>query len=230
MEPPVLDPRLDGLRAMAGDAQMIADIGADHGHLAFALLRRQAQRQVLIADISSASLEKARRLLHGTPESARATFVVADGLDALTSWQRPEVIILAGMGAGLIREILCKGRAQIQDALLCLQPNRDVELLRAWLYRQGFSLTREMLVQAAGRYYVLLGARQMPLDLPCEKSLFLGPLLMRERPALYEPYLAWRAQVLSHALAGLQNGTDPRTPDRREVIRQQLRWIKEEQQ
>lgn len=228
MEPPALDPRLSGLQRLVGDAQWVADIGADHGYLAYALLRENQTRRLLVADISNDSLAKALSLFRGAPEAERATFVVADGLEALKGWETPGAIILAGMGAGLIAHILENGKERIGQSRLCLQPNRNVEMLRTWLYGNGFFLLEEELVQAAGRYYVLLCAQSGKTSPPSAKALFLGPYLMQSRPPLYRPYLMWRAQVLRHALRGLESGRGARDQIRRAETKKQLKWIEEE--
>ena len=65
--------------ALAQGAQVFADIGADHGRLSAVMLLSGA-RSALVADISAAALEKARKRLHALGLDNRATFAVADGL------------------------------------------------------------------------------------------------------------------------------------------------------
>ena len=60
---PLLDGRLSAAMALAQGAQVFADIGADHGRLSAVMLLSGA-RSALVADISAAALEKARKRLH----------------------------------------------------------------------------------------------------------------------------------------------------------------------
>ena len=70
---PLLDGRLSAAMALAQGAQVFADIGADHGRLSAVMLLAGA-RSALVADISAAALEKARKRLHALGLDNRATF------------------------------------------------------------------------------------------------------------------------------------------------------------
>ena len=78
-----LDSRLHSALLLAQPCGVCADIGADHGRLSAALLQSGRAKQVLVADVSAPSLNKAKILLGGLGLSDRATFAVADGLRAL---------------------------------------------------------------------------------------------------------------------------------------------------
>lgn len=222
-----LDERLGSIASMLHGAHTVADIGADHGRLAFFLLQQDPARQVLVSDISADSLQKARNLFAGTPEKQRAVFVVADGLDALDATNSPDAIVIAGMGAKLICRILDRGMEQIGNALVCLQANLDIDLLRVWLAGNGFVFEQERIVQAAGRYYVLLAARKGEEIVYSDRALFLGPLLMNERPPLYLPYLRWRQSVLRHAAQGLAQSQSPEALARLMRTKTLLAWIED---
>lgn len=223
-----LDTRLGAMMELVGQALRVADIGADHGHLALALLQQCPARQVLISDISADSLEKARLLFQNLPEQERAVFVVADGLDALSAMPDIDAIAIAGMGAGLIKQMLDRGKERIGDAVLCLQPNRDIHFLRAWLQENSFIIEAERLVYAAGRYYSLLRAKQGHSIRFSEKELFLGPMLCKDKSPLFPGYLSWQRDVLRYTLAGLGQSTQRSAARKAKEIRRQLRWVEEE--
>ena len=68
-----LDSRLHSALLLAQPCGVCADIGADHGRLSAALLQSGRAKQVLVADVSAPSLNKAKILLGGLGLSDRAT-------------------------------------------------------------------------------------------------------------------------------------------------------------
>ena len=60
-----LDSRLQAALLLTQPCGVCADIGADHGRLSAALLQSGRAKQVLVADVSAPSLNKAKILLGG---------------------------------------------------------------------------------------------------------------------------------------------------------------------
>jgi len=225
-----LDPRLGALAALVDEgAELVADIGADHGRLACALLAARPGLRMIVADISADSLAKARALLERRGFANRAELRVADGLRAVREGESPDAIVLAGMGGATLRGILAAERAKeaIGGAELILQPNVEASLLREWLCASGFPLSGEAVVRANGRYYVILRARRgEPMELtPRERAL--GPCLLAQRPPEYAGFLHWREQVLARALTDLRTARE-RDEAREGEIAREIAWIREE--
>lgn len=190
---PAPGPRKAALVSMMPSVALGAEIGADHGITAAHLLAQGLCARMVISDISAASLEKARRLfqLHGL--EGRAIFRVADGLAAIR--EPAQAVLIAGMGAKVIREIMAGGTKYVDGAAWVLQPNRDVEALRAWLVANGYRIVAERIAREARRFYVILRAERGVQALSRRECL-LGPCLLRERPEGYLDYLVWRRDCL----------------------------------
>ncbi len=228
-----LDERLQAIAALIPEgAAWVADIGADHGRLACALLTVRPELRMVVADISADSLAKARRLLAARGLEERVRFAVADGLKALAG-QPVQAIVLAGMGAETLQGILAAPGADeaVGAARVILQANVDVPMLRRWLTEHGYALEAEAVAAAAGRYYVILCARRgtaAPLD---DKACALGPCLLAERPPEFMPYLRWRKKVLTRVAQRLQTTADLTKPDlaaRLAACLREIAWIEEE--
>ena len=232
----LLDERLEALAELSAQAcpahgaSLVADIGADHGRLACALLQRLPGLRMIVSDVSADSLDKARRLLAAEGLAERAVLRVADGLAALAG-ERPDAVVVAGMGAKTIREIVLAGAQAIGDARLILQPNLDAPRLRAFLCAHGFPLEAERIVRAAGRSYVILCARRGACVTLDAKACAIGPCLMAERPPGYAKYLRWRHGVASRVLARLADAHDGQRQGvaaRRASLLQEICWLEEE--
>jgi tRNA (adenine22-N1)-methyltransferase len=189
--------RMQAILSLVPPAPLIAEIGADHGILSAHLLAAGAAGRMIVADISAASLDKARRLFALHEMAERAAFRVADGLNAIAG-EAVGAVVVAGMGGKTIIRMLDSGAHLAGGAALILQPNGDPAPLRRWLMDHGYRIDAERLAREDRRYYIalraLLGEAQYT-----PQELLIGPCLLRERPALLGDYLAWRAACLARA-------------------------------
>lgn len=180
----------------------IADIGADHGYLAAHLLNGGLSERVIVADISEYALARAVRNLSRYGLDDRARFVRADGLEAIDD--PADVIVIAGLGAQTMGEILERGRSRLQGARLLLAPNRDPEVMRLVLARLGYRIECERAALAAGRYYLAIIAcphnhDQLPND---RETIYLGSLDIQVEGDPWVGYWSWREGVLLAAGRG----------------------------
>lgn len=190
---PMPGPRKDALCQLTPQCEVAAEIGADHGITSAHLIRKDICSKMIVSDISAASLDKARRLFEMHEMTDAAEFYVADGMDAIN---RPvDAIIIAGMGANTMVDILQAGIDRIGDAKLVLQTNTDLDILRRWLMEHDFCIEAEKLVRDSGRFYVVMRALRGK-SIYTEKELLLGPRLLHERPLLWMDYLTWRHECL----------------------------------
>ena len=190
---PELDERLSTVVELTPRCNVVADIGADHGHTACHLLDTGKCDQMIVTDISPKALAraKAKLTLHGLERRAR--FYVADGLAFLN--EPVDAIVVTGMGAQTMVELLDRGKERLQNACLILQPNRSPEAVRGWLADQNYTITDERIAFAAGRYYVILRAKPGKPETDA-RMVYLGPCLLRDRPTYFNSYVRWRLNVL----------------------------------
>lgn len=213
-----LGPRKDAIIALVPQCARGAEIGADHGQISAGILQAGRCKQMLVCDISAASLRKARRLFASLGWEEQAAFAEADGLEAIET--PVDAIVIAGMGAKTMTGILERGLDRIGDAALVLQANPGPEDLRAWLCAHGFRIEAETLVYDEGRYYIALRAVKGAEPLT-ERQTLLGPRLLENRTPLFESYL-------QHKLDCARVGLSDRQKQRAEMIEQTLKEGKAE--
>lgn len=167
-----LPPRLAAVAGLVPPGSRVADVGCDHGRLAAELARR--------GSFVVATDRKLRRVPEGVP------FRLGDGLAPLSSRDRIEVVVLAGLGARSIVRIL--GASRLPVARLVLQPQTEAPLLRRWLVEHGRRIVDEALVRDGGRTYVVVAAEEgdaadgLRLEgLERDDVLAAGPVLLRRR-------------------------------------------------
>ena len=224
----MLDGRLSAAMALGAGTRVFADIGADHGRLSAALLLGGAGHG-LVSDVSAAALEKARRRLCALGLEDRATFAVADGLDALSALEGPppDTIFVLGMGGGTVCGILKRGCHRLCGASLVLGAQTDLPMVRRAVSDIGYRIQREQIAPAGGRDYVLMrcGVARPDEAAYTEEELWLGPVLLRERPAQWRRVLERRERILQQEISAMQRADLEKDKARLALSRRELGYV-----
>lgn len=200
-----LDPRLSRIAAFVGTCACCADVGSDHGRLGAFLLQSGQCQRVVLTDISSASLSKARKLIALMDLEPRAAFRVGDGAQAIDC--PVDAVVIAGMGGETIASIVEESAGRLHGARLILQPNVALASLRRRLNGCGWRIVDEDLVRDGRRIYPILVAVEGEQQLSALQAE-AGPVLLERRPPLLADYAAFRLRVARKALSGAQKGGD----------------------
>ena len=151
--------RLDCAIELLSGAQVVADVGCDHGRLSCALIQRNLAECCIATDISEPSLKKAERLIRQIGAQDRVETRLGDGLTPLAAGEADAIAIL-GMGGTLMAQILLVD-PPLKGAKKCvLQPMRAAEDIRRWLYERNYPVLDDRVVFDAGRYYQVFSVGQ----------------------------------------------------------------------
>ncbi len=136
----------------------ICDVGTDHGYLPIYLLNENICEHAYACDINEKPLLSARNNLLKHPEiSSKMEFILSNGLEKVPVSEISDIII-AGMGAELIADILTKG-GDLRGKNLILQPMTNHAYLRNFLCENGFEIIKEKAVIDKNHSYVIINAR-----------------------------------------------------------------------
>ena len=203
MRPVGLSPRLLALADQVPQGARFADIGTDHARLPVWLLEHGRISSAIACDLREGPLLQARRTAARHQLSEQLSFRLGDGLAPLSP-REAEVIAIAGMGGETIIDILSAAPWTREDGcLLLLQPMTSVPELRGWLWRNGYAIRREVLVQEDRLYVVLsvTGGGMEPLS-PAEE--WAGRQTRGEICPLRETYLDILLKRAGNVLEGLR--------------------------
>ena len=135
------------LLACAGYVQgnFICDVGTDHALLPVYLIQNQIAEKIIASDVREGPLQSAERTITRAGLQDKIQMILSDGLqnvppDGLTD------IIIAGMGGETIIHILETCPFSLEKINLIFQPMTKAELLRKWLYQNGFEIQSETCV------------------------------------------------------------------------------------
>lgn len=151
--------RLKCIAANIEKGETMADIGTDHGFLPLYLYETGRCPRVIMTDISTYSLEKARentrryyeqtstRFKKMSDHSDNILFRAGDGISVLGNGE-VDAVVMAGIGGNLICDILRDDPEKSRSfSKFVLQPRRHPGILRHFLMNNGFIITGENLVR-----------------------------------------------------------------------------------
>lgn len=188
---PYLDVRLAAIAAEVPHCHLAADIGADHGKLSCWLLKAGRVRHMIVSDISKTSRDKARDLFMEHDVSDRVTLSGEDGLFALQG--KPQAVIIAGMGGGLVSGILRQG-VDLHKATLIVSAHTELPLVRDALIDREYHISKEQLIRSGGRYYRVITAQPGKQTL-IEAQRELGVNVIDTPSASLIDYYRWQLEI-----------------------------------
>lgn len=191
---PVLDERLKKIASLVPEGDLVADIGCDHGKLTCYLVGSGRCHRAIASDISPISRNKARDLFERNGLLSNITIKGEDGLLAIAG-ETPDCVVIAGLGGGIIAEMLAQP-VPLSGARLIVSAQSELPRLRAAINQRAYQIMEEWVVQAKGRYYLIINAKPGKQELS-EKQRWLGYQVKSDQPALIKAYYSWQEQVAS---------------------------------
>lgn len=170
-----LTQRLSAAASMVRDDSSLADVGCDHGYLPVYLIMGGKVKSAVAGDINEGPLASCRALVAEYNLEDRIKCVLSDGLSNISSDECSDVAI-CGMGGELISNILSDcSWTKSRDKHFIFNPMTHPEILRKYLYDNGFCIGRDIVVKEGCRYYSVFeavydGKKRRYSDIDC----FLG--------------------------------------------------------
>jgi len=198
----------DRLAAIAGyidEGSAVADIGTDHGFLPVYLAQNGLSRNIIASDISSGSLDSARRTAQKHGVADMISFIVAPGLSGI-SGNGVDTIVIAGVGGETIAGILADAPwTNKHNVKLILQPQTKTDGLCIWLRENGYIISDAKLTRDNGRFYVIMIAKGGKSESVLEPELEMLTRLMYKKDPLFTGYLDGLINKTSRILEDIKN-------------------------
>lgn len=181
--------RLDAILALVLPCQRLADVGTDHALIPVLAVQRGIAAHATACDLRAAPLVLARSNVARAGLLAQVTVLQGDGLRPLVG-RGIEAVVLAGMSGELMVQLL-QAVPEVTDALsqLVLQPNQNVDAVRAWALERGFHLRAERMIEERGYFFPTCAFRRGQGGDPLyvheawsvHELCLLGPLLLAQK-------------------------------------------------
>ena len=186
-----LSNRLLTVASFVTEGNVLADVGTDHGYIPIYLLQEKKIPRAIAMDINEGPLQRAKEHVAQYGLEGYIETRLSDGVDALKAGEADSILI-AGMGGGLVMHILNDGEAVCRQAKeLILQPQSELERVRAYLWTNGYVILDEDIVLEDDKFYPMMRVSYQGIndEISAENMLFCRygkGLLMRKHPILRE--------------------------------------------
>jgi len=198
--------RLGLIAAKVPKCRTVCDIGTDHAYIPIYLVRKGICREAIASDVRKGPIMAAEENIERFGLEAYVKTRLGDGLKTISE-DEIDVIIIAGMGGELIKNILAESYSKAQAATaIILQPMNSHEILRGWLYGNGFEIYDEEMVSEGRKIYTVMSARWTGAEgLSMEDiNLHIGQKLIEKKDPLLKPYIANKLMFMDRAITELQ--------------------------
>lgn len=140
--------RLSAICSQIEKADIIADVGCDHGRVAEFVAKNGLSKKTIASDISERCLDKARARLRSY---ANVEFICCDGLN----YECDEAII-AGMGGFTVTGIVKNAKKLPSSLVICA--HRDTCEVRNTLEKLGYGIVSDFMTEERGKFYSVIRA------------------------------------------------------------------------
>ena len=199
---------------------ILADIGTDHGYVPVYLVINDHIQKAYAMDIGEGPLLRAKEHIEMYGVSDKVETRLSNGLDKLAK-DEADTILIAGMGGGLIVDILSRGKEVADSAKeIILSPHSEWELVRRHMVKEGYEIDREEMIVDAGKYYVVMKWKHCENIVPyTDTELYYGRLLLRNNDSVLKDYLIKERDNYNKILASISdNGKENVVARRKEIV------------
>lgn len=221
-----LSVRLEAVAKLAGEGTCLVDIGTDHAYVPIRLVESGKYKRALAMDVNKGPLLRAEEniRLHGLEDKIETR--LSDGARNLCAGEA-DTAVIAGMGGALTIRILTQGRENLEGVgHFVLQPQSEIENVRRFLHRHGFSIDAEDMVKDEGKYYPMMRVsrgEQKAWSL-CEYRF--GKYLIGQKNPVLVQFLEKEEKKLLQILEKLKENTAEEAVRRRESLGEELAVIR----
>ncbi len=206
----------------------IADIGSDHGYIPIYAVKNNLCNKAIASDINKGPVEKAKLNASSDRVSSFVDVRLGSGLKTINAGEANGVII-AGMGGNLIIDIL---KADIEKVKLLdfiiLQPAQNPEVLREYLYNNGYDVLKEDLCFDEGIFYELFKVKKSTESIGKLDKIYyeISPEYIKGKEKVYYKYLDYKKDKYEKILSHIKDNSES-AKIRKSEINKKIQFIED---
>lgn len=170
--------RLDLIASFTEGSKTVIDIGCDHAYALIKAIKVYGVEYGIAADINEGPLNNAIKSIKLNNLQNNIKAILSNGFDSILD--DFDIAIISGMGGILIKEILTKGLSKIKNKKLILEPNVDSDIVRRFLFTNGFVIVDEVSLYENNKYYEIIVAEPGNKEYD-ELDILYGPVLRKKK-------------------------------------------------
>lgn len=172
----------------------IVDVGCDHGLFSIYSILHNGIKHAYLLDINEEPLESAKQNCVKYKVTNKVTYLLSDGLIEFKG--SIDCLVISGIGGYLMTKILSDSLDKVKTSKkIILQPNSDFEVLRKFLFDNGFEITFENMILDNNKYCYYLTAELNECKY-VEDDIVFGPILRNNITTNYYNYWCKKYNVL----------------------------------
>ncbi|MBY0756091.1 class I SAM-dependent methyltransferase [Clostridium sardiniense] len=192
------------------ECDTLVDVGTDHGYIPIYAVKNGICKNAIASDINKDPLDKAKlnSIFEGVDENIDTR--LGGGLETIKLGEA-QVAIIAGMGGNLIRDILEADKDKVKELeFMVLQPAQNPEVLREYLYTNGYEVIAEDLCIDEDKYYELFKVKaKVGEETELDPIYYeISPKLLRDRHPLMGEYIEAKKEKYEKILSFIEDDTE----------------------
>lgn len=222
-----LSKRLQAVADLVTAGYKMADIGTDHAYIPISLISEERIPGAVAMDVNEGPLARARIHVREHHMEDKIEMRLSDGFSALKPGEVQSAVI-AGMGGALMIRILKEGAEKVSSLDECiLQPQSEIEKVRAFLLEEGFLFLEENMVKDDGKYYSMMKVKpdgSKSKEHWSKEQLRYGKLLLEGKNTVLREFLEREIHIKRDILSEICGMDSERTKKRREELEKELEY------
>lgn len=197
--------RLKCIASMVDKCNCIADIGTDHGYIPIYLLKNHICEKAIASDINSGPVEKARFNIKCEGLEGKIQCKKGSGLTTIVPFEAQGVVI-AGMGGNLIRDIIVEKESLFKEFdFAVLQPVQNPEVLRKFIYDNGYKIIDEDLCIDENKFYEIIKVKHDNKPKAVDNIYYeVSKTLVDKKHPLMIKYIGYKINLYNKALSNIK--------------------------
>jgi tRNA (adenine22-N1)-methyltransferase len=223
-----LSKRLSWIIEKMDKADVIMDVGTDHGYIPINLVKNNIANKVIACDINKEPLNKAKvnASLEGVID--KIDLRLGSGLCPL-KLKEAEIVLIAGMGGNLIRDILENDLEKVKYLkYLLLQPAQNPEILREYLYNNDYEIIDEDICLEEDKYYEIFKVRYKKRDYMTLENIFyeVSPIMLNKKLPLLKTYIESKIEKNKKIINFIKDNTEHAIRRKNELMERNIKLQK----
>ena len=198
----IMSNRLVMISSSVKKCNLLYDIGTDHAYVPIDLLQEKKCEIVYATDVKKGPLQIANKNIQKYNLQNNIFTRIGNGLDVIS--EKPDCIIIAGMGGILISQLITNNLEKAMSAnQLIIQAMNAEEIIRKILIEKGFEIEFEKLVKEGKKIYNLISARYTDSKVRFDEfEYYTSKYLINQKDKLLIEYLKPKVKRLNDIVKG----------------------------
>lgn len=193
-----LSKRLEEISSLVPLKARVVDVGCDHGLLDIYLYQNGIVSKIIASDINENALSNGKENIKNNNLEDIIETRLGSGLEVINLNDKIDTIIISGMGAYTIVEIL-KNNPEILSTIstIIIQSNTKNYYLRKEITKMNYLIEEEKIVKDNNKYYTIIKFTK-GYQKYTKKELYFGPKLLSNSSKIFEEYKNAQYQKLKN--------------------------------